>query len=100
MSATVRIEPGVYGADADYLISLIRAVPAEHDCVMLVGHNPTMQDLALTLASGGPGLEAAHAKFPTAALAVLDANVDGWAEVGPQTARLTDFVVPKSLKAG
>ena len=95
--ATVKIEPAVYGAGADDLISLIRAVPAEHDSVMLVGHNPTMQDLVLTLATGGPGLDAVHAKFPTAALAVLDANVDGWTEVGPQTATLIDFVTPKTL---
>jgi phosphohistidine phosphatase len=97
LGATVKIEPAVYGADVDDLMDLVRAVPAEHDSVMLVGHNPTMQDLVLRLASDGLGLEAARAKFPTAALAVLDVNVDGWAEVGPGTATLTDFVTPMAL---
>lgn len=97
LGATVKIEPAVYGADVGDLTDLIRAVPSEHDSVMLVGHNPTMQDLVLNLASDGSDIEAARAKFPTAALAVLDANVDGWAEVGPGTASLTDFVTPKNL---
>lgn len=97
LEATVKIEPAVYGADVDDLMDLIRAVPAEHDSAMLIGHNPTMQDIVLNLASEGAELEAARAKFPTAALAVLEANLDGWAEIGPGTATLTDFVTPKGL---
>jgi phosphohistidine phosphatase len=97
--ATVKIEPAVYGADADDLLELLRAVPSEHNSVMLVGHNPTMQDLALTLASRGPGLDAARTKFPTAALAVLDADIENWSGLGPNDATITDFIVPKALEA-
>ena len=97
--ATVNIEPAVYGADVGDLMGLIHSVPPEHDSAMLVGHNPTMQDLALTLAAGGPGYDAARAKFPTAALAVLDAQIETWPELAPAGASIIDFVVPRDLEA-
>ena len=96
--ATVQVEPAVYGADVGDLLGLIGRVADDMDSLLLVGHNPTMQDLALTLASGGPGAEAAHAKFPTAALAILDLDVDTWAGVGPGTGMMTGFVTPKQLE--
>jgi phosphohistidine phosphatase len=96
--AIVKFEPAVYGADVDDLVELLRALPAEHASVLLVGHNPTIQDLALTLATRGPGLEAARSKFPTAALAVLDADIDAWPDLGPDTSSITDFVTPKRLE--
>jgi phosphohistidine phosphatase SixA len=37
------------------------------------GHNPGLQQLALVLASAGDELERLEAKFPTAALATLEA---------------------------
>jgi phosphohistidine phosphatase len=95
--ATVAIESSIYGAGVDELLELLRGTAPEHRSVLIVGHNPTIQDLALTLASDGPGYEAAHAKFPTSALAVLDADIERWSELGPGRARFTDFVTPKTL---
>ena len=96
--ATVRIEPQVYSADVDDLISLLRNVPPVLDSVLLIGHNPTMQDLALTLAASGTGLESARTKFPTAALAILDVEVDDWSGLGPGAATMAGFVTPKTLQ--
>ena len=98
--ATVEVTPSVYGADVSDLMDLLRSLPPEVGSVLLVGHNPTMQDLALTLAARGPGLEAARSKFPTAALAVLDADVEDWAGLGPDAATMTSFVTPKQLEGG
>jgi phosphohistidine phosphatase len=95
--ARVEVEPDIYEAGVDDLLAVLRRAPDEATSVLLVGHNPTMQDLVLSLASGGPGLDSARAKFPTAALAVLDAEVDAWSDLGPGSATMTHFVSPKTL---
>ena len=60
-----RIEPELYGAGTNDLLARLHEVPEEVASVMLIGHNPGMQQLAHLLA----GLDD---KFPTAALATLE----------------------------
>jgi phosphohistidine phosphatase len=91
-----RIERGLYSADAEALLARLREVPDEVRSVMLIGHNPGVQDLALLLARPGPELRALEAKFPTAALASF--AVAGWSTLGPGTAELIDFVRPRDLE--
>lgn len=62
---------------------------------MLIGHNPGLQDLALTLASDNALRERVAAKFPTAALATL--ALPSW-RLSPGDGELVDFVVPKDLR--
>ena len=95
--ARIEVEPDIYEAGVDDLLALLRRAPAEMGSILLVGHNPTMQDLVSTLAAGGPGLDSARAKLPTASLAVLDAEVDAWSDLGPGSATMTHFVSPKTL---
>jgi phosphohistidine phosphatase len=76
-------------------------VPAATGTLLLIGHNPAIEDLALMLAAG-PGaadagdLERMRAKFPTAAIAVLE-PAGAWSGLGPGLARLTAFVTPHDL---
>jgi phosphohistidine phosphatase len=63
--------------------------------VLLIGHNPGLQDLALVLASSGAELERLEAKFPTAALATL--ALGRWSTLSPGDAELVAYVVPKQL---
>ena len=83
-----RVEAELYGAGTDSLLARLRAVPDDVESVMLIGHNPGMQQLAFLLA----GLDD---KFPTAALATLEC--DGWATL--ETAELIDYVRPRDLDA-
>ena len=83
-----RIEPELYGAGSHDLLMRLRAVPADVASVLLIGHNPGMQDLARLLA----GLDD---KFPTAALATLEC--DGWRTL--EHAELIDYVRPRDLDA-
>ncbi|WP_265517053.1 SixA phosphatase family protein [Nitratireductor luteus] len=89
----------LYMASADRMLAIVRAVPADVSRVLLVGHNPGMEDLARGLA--GPGsdaeaLAAMRAKFPTAALAGFELD-GGWAGVGFAAARLRHFLRPRTL---
>ena len=97
-AATVELEAGLYAAWAETLLERLRQVPAERTSVMLIGHNPGLQDLALVLASSGPGRDRLEAKFPTAALATLTVPAASWTELSPGEAVLAAYVVPKELE--
>jgi phosphohistidine phosphatase len=97
---TVRIEPSLYSFEADQLRDRLREVPADVGSVMLIGHNPAMQELASVLASEGERLEELRAGFPTAALAELDVPVGSWDQLTPGSGRLERFVVPRELGSG
>jgi phosphohistidine phosphatase len=64
---------------------------------MLIGHNPGLQQLALSLASAGAELERLEAKFPTAALATLALPNTAWSKLSPADAVLAGYVLPKQL---
>ena len=81
-----RIEPELYGAGAHALLERLHAVPEDVASVMLIGHNPGMQQLAFTLA----GLDD---KFPTAALATFECS--RWRSL--ERAELVDYVRPRDL---
>lgn len=95
----VRLEDDLYGADAPGLLARLRQVPGDVASVMVVGHNPGLEDLVRGLGrEGDAGLIArVRTKFPTAALATL--TFDGpWSELGSGgSARLEGFVVPADL---
>jgi phosphohistidine phosphatase len=96
-TSTVRLEMELYGASSDRLLERIRAVPEAVPSVMLIGHNPGLQDLALALASAGSRLGQLEAKFPTAALATLIVPNMTWSHLSPADALLAAYVVPKQL---
>ena len=98
-STEVYFERRLYGAGAEDLIDRLHGVPDADGSVMLVGHNPGLEDLVLDLA---PTEDAAlvarvEAKFPTAAFATIDLAVDHWVAVQPGTGTLVGFVTPSDL---
>lgn len=91
----VQIVPELYGASVDELLERVRQLPEASNSVMLIGHNPALQELAACLAADAGDL--AERKFPTGALAVLE--FDGpWRALGPHGAELAAFVKPRELE--
>jgi len=95
----VLVEEGLYAAGADTLLARIRAVPPEADSVLLIGHNPGIGDLALSLAGGGDvdALGRLADGFPTGALATFTVAADAWDALAAGGAELTAYVVPREL---
>ena len=95
-----RPEPTIYEASADQLLALARGTEAGIGSLLLVGHNPGFETLALLLSGSGEGdaLDRLERKFPTAALAVIEAD-GGWDALQRGRGRLTRFVTPRSLGA-
>ncbi len=96
-TSTVKVDPDLYGASSDKLLEQIRGVPEGVTSLMLIGHNPGLQDLALALALPGPQLARLEVKFPTAALATLSLAKASWRELSGDDAELAAYVVPKEL---
>ena len=94
-----RFDDGIYHADSSALLNRLRGVPDAVTSVMLIGHNPTMEELALELVgeSNPPDRARMAHKFPTAALAILVVETDAWQNLGPATCQLHSFVVPREL---
>ena len=94
-----QVEADLYRADAGSLLRRLQQLPDTAGSVLLVGHNPGLQDLALALAGGGDSetLARLRAKTPTGALATLAAPVTRWRDLRPRGAELVAFVVPRGL---
>jgi phosphohistidine phosphatase len=95
-SPEVLIERELYQASAAKLLARLRRLPDGADSVLLIGHQPAIQQLALGLAGDGERLPQLRDKFPTAAIASL-LFVGGWGELGAGSAELVDYVKPKEL---
>jgi phosphohistidine phosphatase len=96
-TTTVKLNRALYTDSAQELLEQLRAVSEDVASVMLIGHNPTLQELALLLVSAGPDLERLEAKFPTAALATLTIPRATWRSLSEADAELTAYVVPREL---
>jgi phosphohistidine phosphatase len=91
----------LYGADVAQLLETIRSASvADPERILMVGHNPGMHELAIALAGSGnsAGRSALADNLPTAGLAILDFDIDDWADIGIRRGRLEQFVSPKLLK--
>ncbi|HUR43736.1 MAG TPA: histidine phosphatase family protein [Aestuariivirga sp.] len=70
--------------------------------LLVVGHNPSMEALALLLAQKGEkkGRSRLETKFPTAALAVIGLDAKNWTAVDEAAGKLVRFVRPEDIGAG
>jgi phosphohistidine phosphatase len=100
LAIPVRYDQQAYLADAATLIGLLQHVPEDPAAVLLVGHNPGLQELVFKLvvpeAENALFAEAAE-KYPTATYAVLELAIEQWADCAPGCARLIHFIRPRDL---
>ncbi|MBJ7533465.1 histidine phosphatase family protein [Rhodomicrobium vannielii ATCC 17100] len=91
-------ETKIYEAGERTLLKLLRDCPEDVDHVMFVGHNPGLQDLAVTLAQ--PGSAERHAikdKLPTAAIVSFAFDAEAWNDLEPGEGRVRLFITPNTL---
>jgi phosphohistidine phosphatase len=90
-------EERVYLAPVEALLAMVRAAADSCGRLLIVGHNPGLERLALLLSGAGPLHDEIAAKYPTGALAELALPVDHWRDVGEGGGTLTRFVRPRDL---
>ncbi|MFF7975062.1 histidine phosphatase family protein [Streptomyces sp. NPDC007905] len=98
----VRFDRRLYAAAVPGLLEAVHEVPREVETLLLVGHNPGLEELVLELAGDGldDTLAQVRVKFPTSAVAVLVWRGTGWPALAPGTALLTSVAVPRGKKKG
>lgn len=91
----------LYAAAPQVLLSIIRSQDATMHTLLVIGHNPGLQEAAeLLIATGDVELrERLREKFPTAALSVIDFAVDKWSRIHNRSGRLDRYVTPRSIAA-
>ncbi|OIK06501.1 SixA phosphatase family protein [Streptomyces monashensis] len=96
----VRYDRRLYAADVADLMEVVREVPSQVETLLLVGHNPGLEELVLELAGDGldDTLERVRTKFPTSAIAVLTWHGTGWSALAPGVALLTWVTVPRGSR--
>lgn len=96
-SLTPAFDEAVYLASASSLLELVQGLDDSAARVLLVGHNPGLEELALELAvdADSPLRREVEIKYPTGTLAEIAFDVDVWREA--TTGRLVRFVRPRDL---
>jgi phosphohistidine phosphatase len=89
-------EDTIYEADADALLRVLSKVPQEVEHVLLVGHNPGLEELAAGLTAGSSDRLNLH--LPTAALAHLQLEIFWWNQIRWGCGQLHLLVTPKVVK--
>jgi phosphohistidine phosphatase len=91
----------LYDASPHAILALIKEQPAKVPTLLICGHNPGLQELALMLIASGEveARESLREKLPTSGLVIIDFAFDDWARLHPASGRLERFVSPKSLEA-
>ncbi len=94
--ADVRYLDGLYSSDAAGYLEIIRSAGAAAS-VLVIGHNPMMEDLALALSHDGEAdaLAAVAGGFPTAGLAVIRFT-EPLSSIAPEDGYLEDFIAPQA----
>lgn len=89
-------EKRLYLASVDNIIDYLQNINEDVDSLMIIGHNPGLHHLALTMAQPiSSDLHAAlELKYPTGTLAVLKFPAKTWQQVASGEGELVDFIVP------
>jgi phosphohistidine phosphatase len=93
----VRVEPELYTFDAEVLLRRLHRVSDDVDAVLLVGHNPAFQDLALRLTNRGSARDRVAHKLPTCALVTIELADAPWASLAEGDGELTGLLRPRDL---
>lgn len=89
--ADIRIEEWIYYRGASDWLTGLQSLSDDIQSVLLVGHNPTISDLASHLVGSGSMF------FPTCAVCTLTLPAESWALVGDAPAELIHFGSPKAI---
>ena len=92
----------LYLAGTDTIMDVIREAGGDGDALLLSGHNPGLGDMLFELVAPkneNALYDEAKVKFPTAAYAVFELDIDDWADLRTGCGTLAHFARPRDLDA-
>lgn len=95
----ITFEQRIYESSAAILLQLVNQIADDAKSVLLVGHNPALENFVPAISHDDrKGLRAkADGKFPTCALAVIELDVDRWSDVGTACGEIVELILPREL---
>ncbi|QIK71318.1 histidine phosphatase family protein [Propioniciclava coleopterorum] len=90
----VRTLDALYHAWTPQIIAELKGLPAGAARVLMIGHEPTLSDVILTLTPPSASRSEIEAKFPTSAIAVLTTE-HPWDALAEDVATLAAYEVPR-----
>jgi phosphohistidine phosphatase len=90
----------IYLASSATLMDVLRDQSDMYKSVMMVGHNPGMEDLVFDIVpddGGSPLRDLVWEKYPTAAIARMELDIASWSDIDRKCGRLTHFIRPRDL---
>ncbi|HKX84540.1 MAG TPA: histidine phosphatase family protein, partial [Pyrinomonadaceae bacterium] len=87
---SIRFDERIYEASPQTLNLIISELADDLNSAMLVGHNPGIEGFIRFLSGQ---LE----PMPTAALAIVDLDIDAWSDIGSKKGSVRDVARPKDL---
>jgi phosphohistidine phosphatase len=89
----------LYLASTATLMEIVRATADSVERLLLVGHNPGLEELALCLSGRDEGglRGEVEVKYPTGTVAEIALPVERWTEVSEGAGRLVRFIRPRDL---
>lgn len=100
LEVPARWDQQAYLADADGLMGLLRRIGGNPDAVLLAAHNPGLQELVFSLVppeAQNALFEELAEKYPTATFALLELEIDAWADCKAGCGKLVHFARPRDL---
>ena len=97
---TVQWDRRIYLASSVTLIDLLRELDDTLGAVLMVGHNPGLEDVIFDLVADdgtSPLRDSVEIKFPTASFAVLELGMAHWSELTEGCAKLVHLMRPRDL---
>lgn len=99
-SFAVEWDRRIYLASSATLMDLLREIEGDPQCVLMVGHNPGLEDLIFDLVPDdgtSPLRDIVEQKFPTATFAVIELAIDRWTDLDERCGRLVELKRPRDL---
>ena len=93
---SIRREPRLYDAPVERILRILGEVPGSAGRVLLVGHNPGLEDLVLHLAGDAVEIPGDGKVLPTAAVARFAMPAD-WGRLPPGAGLLREITRPRDL---
>lgn len=90
----------LYLASTETIMDVIRDHGGDAKALLLAGHNPGFGDMVFELVAPkneNALFDEAKVKFPTAAFAVFELDIDDWADLKEGCGRLVHFARPRDL---
>ena len=96
----IKYEKELYTFDDQIMLEFISKISDDLSSVLIVGHNPAIQETVLRLSETDQNLNLLNRvehKYPTAAFCTLTSSIDKWTHAGDTMFTLQEFICPKEL---